>query len=116
MSYLINSSFGPEDMERATVPFILANAAANRGPAMAFLTGDALNLVVEGRAKGLVAEGYTPVADLIEEFTGKGGQIIVCKVCAAVMSIEDGDLIEGAAIGGAPNTMDFLEAGGKVLV
>ena len=32
------------------------------------------------------------------------------------MNIEDGDLIEGAEIGGATNTMDFLEAGGKVLV
>ena len=56
MSYLINSSFGPEDMERATVPFILACAAANRGPARAFLTGDALIHVVNGRADGLVAE------------------------------------------------------------
>ena len=116
MSYLINSSFGPEDMERATVPFVLANAAANRGKAMAFLTGDALNLVVEGRADGLVAPGYTPVSQLIGEFVGKGGQIIVCKVCAAVMNVEDSDLIEGAEIGGAPNTMDFLDAGGKVLV
>lgn len=116
MSYLVNSSFGPADMERATVPFILACAAANRGPARAFLTGDALNLVVKGRANGLVAEGYAPVADLIAEFVEKGGIIWVCKVCAAVMGIAPEDLIEGAEIGGAPNSMDFLEAGGKVLL
>jgi len=116
MSYLVNSSFGPADMERATVPFILACAAANRGPARAFLTGDALNLVVKGRANGLVAEGYAPVADLIAEFVEKGGIIWVCKVCAAVMGIAQEDLIEGAEIGGAPNSMDFLEAGGKVLL
>ena len=116
MSYLINSSFGPEDMERATVPFILACAAANRGPARASLTGDALNLVVKGRAEGLVADGYTPVAELIAEFVEKGGVIWVCKVCAAVMNITQDDLIDGAEIGGAPNSMDFLEAGGKVLL
>ena len=116
MSYLINSSFGPEDMERATVPFILANAAANRGDARMFLTCDALNLVVKGRADGLVAEGYTPVKDLIEEFVGKGGLIWVCKVCAAAMNITEDNLIDGAEIGGAPNTMDFIEAGGRVLV
>lgn len=116
MSYLVNSSFGPEDMERATVPFILACAAANRGPARAFLTGDALNLVVKDRADGLVAEGYAPVADLIAEFVEKGGIIWVCKVCAAVMNITQDDLIAGAEIGGAPNSMDFLEAGGKVLL
>lgn len=116
MSYLVNSSSGPADMERATVPFILACAAANRGPARVFLTGDALNLVVKGRANGLVAEGYAPVADLIAEFVEKGGIIWVCKVCAAVMGIAPEDLIEGAEIGGAPNSMDFLEAGGKVLL
>ena len=115
MSYLINSSFGPEDMERATVPFILANAAANRGDARMFLTCDALNLVVRGRAGGQVAEGYTPVKDLIDEFIGKGGLIWVCKVCAGVMNITQDDLVEGAEIGGAPNTMDFIEAGGRVL-
>ena len=116
MSYLVNSSYGPADMERATVPFILACAAANRGPARAFLTGDALNLVVQGRAAGLAAEGYTPIADLIAEFVKKGGIIWVCKVCAAVMSITADDLIDGAEIGGAPNSMDFLESGGKVLL
>ena len=115
MSYLVNSSFGPEDMERATVPFILACAAANRGEARMFLTCDALNLVVKGRADGLVADGYAPVKQLIEEFTTKGGLIWVCKVCAAVMGINEGDLVEGASIGTAPDSMDFIEAGGKVL-
>lgn len=115
MSYLINSCFGLEDIERATVPFVLANAAAGRGEARVFLTCDALNLVVKGRDTGLVAEGYTPIATLVDEFVGKGGKIWVCKVCAAVMNIGPDDLIGGAEIGGAPNTMDFLEAGGKVL-
>ena len=116
MSYLVNSSFGPEDLERATVPFILACAAANKGDARVFLTCDALNLVVKGRAEGLTAPGYTPVLDLINEFTGKGGHIWVCRVCAAVMGIEDSDLVEGATIGGAPDTMEFLAGGGKTLV
>lgn len=115
MSYLINSSFGPEDAERATVPFVLANAAAGRGETRVFLTSDALNLVVKERANGLTAPGYTPVGQLIDDFVGKGGRIWVCKVCAAVMNITQDDLIDGAEIGGAPNTMDFLEAGGKVL-
>ncbi|MEM9229401.1 MAG: DsrE family protein [Pseudomonadota bacterium] len=116
MSYLVNSSYGPADLERATVPFILACSAANRGEARVFLTGDALHLVVKGNAKGMVAEGYTPVADLIAEFVEKGGIIWVCKVCASVMGISAEDLIDGAEIGGAPNSMDFIEAGGKVLL
>ncbi|MCP4386623.1 MAG: hypothetical protein GY798_35315, partial [Hyphomicrobiales bacterium] len=46
MSYLINSSHGPENLEKATVPFVIACAAANKGEARAFLTSGALNLVV----------------------------------------------------------------------
>jgi len=116
MSYLINSCFGPEDAERATVPFILANAAAGKGQARAFLTCDALNLVVKNGADGVVADGYTPVKTLIDEFIGKGGHIWVCKVCAAVMGITQDNLVDGAEIGGAPNTMAFLDDGAKVLM
>ena len=115
MSYLINSSFGPKDMERATVPFVLACSAANSGDARVFLTGDALNLVVKGRADGLAAEGYTPVKEYTDEFVGKGGGIIVCRVCAGVMGIADEDLVNGAVIGGAPDTMAFLDGGAKTL-
>ena len=116
MSYLVNSNHGPSDIERATVPFILGCAAANRGAARMFLTSDALNLVVRGKADGLQADGYPPVKELIDEFAQKGGLIWVCKVCAAAMGITQDDLVEGAEIGGAPNAMDFIESGGRVLV
>lgn len=116
MSYLVNSTWGTDQIEKATVPFIIANAAANRGKARMFLTCEALHLVTKGGADGHVALGYAPVKDLIEEFTGKGGGIWVCKVCAAVMGITQEDLIDGAEIGGAPNTMDFIEEGARVLM
>lgn len=109
MSYLVNSSFGPGDLERATVPFIIAITAANKGKSRMFLTGDALNLVTKGGAEGQVAPGYAPVKDLIAEFVEKGGHMWVCKVCAGVMGITQDDLIEGAEIGGAPHTMAYLE-------
>lgn len=115
MSYLINSSFGPKDLERATVPFILACSAANKATTKVFLTGDALNLVVKGRANGLTAEGYTPVKNYIDEFVGKGGKIWICRVCAGVMGVTEDDLVEGAALGGAPDTIAFLDDGAKVL-
>lgn len=117
MSYLVNSSFGPQDLERASVPFIIAITAANKGTSRMFLTCDALNLVKAGGAEGLTAPGYKPVKELIDEFVAKGGKMWVCKVCAASMGLSQEDLIEGAEIGGAPNTMAFLEEeGGRVLM
>ncbi|MDA5092842.1 DsrE family protein [Aliiroseovarius sp. KMU-50] len=115
MSYLVNNCWGDNDLERATVPFILACAAANRGEARMFLTCDALNLVVRGGAEGLTASGYSPIKDLIDEFVEKDGRIYVCKVCAGVMNITQDDLIEGAMIGTAPDMMDYLETGAKML-
>ena len=116
MSYLINSNYGADNVEKATVPFIIANAAAGKGEARMFLTCDALDLVVRGKADGMVAEGYTPIQTLIYDFVGKGGQIWVCKVCAEVMGITQDDLIDGARIGGAADTMAFVENGGRVLM
>lgn len=116
MSFLVNSAWGPQHLENATVPFVIANAAAGKGQARVFLTCDALNLVVKGRADALVAEGYTPVKTLIDEYVAKGGRIWVCKVCAAVMGVSQDDLVDGAEIGGAGDTMAFLEAGGRTLM
>jgi predicted peroxiredoxin len=115
MSFLVNSSFGADDPERATVPFILACSAANKAKTKVFLTGHALGLVLKGRNEHVAAEGYTPVRSYVEEFVGKGGEIIICRVCANVMGVTEEDLIDGVAIGGAPDTMAFLEAGAKLL-
>lgn len=99
------------------MPFIIAITAANIGKSRMFLTGDALRLVTKGGANGHVAPGYPPVKDLIAEFVGKGGHIWVCKVCANAMNIGAEDLIEDAEIGGAPDTMAFIEQeGGRVLM
>jgi len=116
MSYLINSCWGAEDVEKATVPFIIACAAANKGEARMFLTCEALHLVTKGGADGVIARGYAAVKDLLEEFTTKGGRIWVCRVCAGVMGITEADLVEGVEIGGAPDSMGFLDAGAKVLM
>ena len=116
MSYLINSSHGPADLERASVPFIVANAAAAKGDARMFLTSDALHLAVKGKADDLGAPGYPPMKALVEGFTGKGGVIWICKACAEAMGITPDDLIDGARIGGAADTMAFVEAGGRVLI
>lgn len=115
MSFIVNSSYGADDPERATVPFILACSAANTAETKVFLTGPALGLVVSGRDENVAAPGYNPVREYIDEFLGKGGQITICRVCANVQGVTEDDLAEGVVIGGAPDMMAFLEAGAKVL-
>ncbi|NQV45205.1 MAG: DsrE family protein [Rhodospirillales bacterium] len=113
--YLINCENGANNIERATISFVLAASASKTSEAVVFITSDATNLCVKGGAEGLVYEGMEPISDLISQFTGNGGKLWVCPVCAKVKGITQDDLIDGAEIAGAPRTMDFLSTGGRLL-
>lgn len=116
MAFLINNAWGNDDLEKATVAFVVANAAAGKGGARVFLTNAGLMLAVTGQADALQADGYPPLKELMDGFVAKGGVIWACKACADVKGITQDDLIAGAEIGGAGHTMGFLENGGQVLM
>jgi len=113
--YLINIQEGANHLERATISLILAVTASKEHEAAMFVTSDAADLCVKGRAEGLVAKGMEPIGDLMGQFVTNGGKVWLCKVCAKVKGIKEEDLIEGVAIVGAPVSMAFLASGGKVL-
>ncbi len=116
MAFLINNAWGRDDIEKATIAFVVGNAAAGRGEARVFLTTGGVELALKGRINGERAEGYPPIAELIDGYRDKGGVIWVCKACADAKGITEADLIEGAEIAGAGHTMGFLEAGGQQLM
>lgn len=116
MAFLINNSWGNDDVEKATVALVVGNAVAGKGEARIFLTNAAVDLALPGKAKGLQAEGYAPVQDLINGYLEKNGVIWVCKACADAKGLTQADLIDGAEIAGAGHTMGFLEAGGQTLM
>ncbi len=113
--YLINCQEGVNHVERATTAFIIAVTASKTSEAIVFMTSDAADLCVKGGADGLVHEGLEPLSDLITQFVGNGGKILLCTVCARVKGITEGDLIPGVEIAGAPKTMEFLASGGQLL-
>ena len=116
MSYLINNAWGEDNVEKATVAFVIGNAAAGKGDAENLLTNEAINLAVKTKADGLHAAGYAPVKELMDGFREKGGIIWVCKACADAKGVKQDDLIAGAELGGAGHTMAFLDAGGQILL
>lgn len=113
--YLINCQEGANNIERATISFILAVTASKEHEAAIFATADASQLCKKGGADGLVKSGYEPITDLIGQFIGNGGKIWLCPICAKTKDISPDDLIEGCEIAGAPKTMAFLASGGQVL-
>lgn len=113
--YLINCENGIDNVERATIAFILATTASKSCETAVFATSDASVLCTRGGAEGLVAEGYEPLATLMASFIGNGGKIWLCPACAKAKGIVASDLIEGVEIAGAPRTMEFLANGAHLL-
>ena len=75
-------TYGKENPERATLPFVAANVAATAGiEATVVCTIDAVWLGTKGGADGVASNGLTPLADLMGEFRANDG-----KVCCAALA------------------------------
>ena len=113
--FLVNCTFGADDVERATIAFILAATSSKTAETAVFATADAAGLCVRGGADGLAADGYEPLDQLMRQYHDNGGMIWLCPACAKARGITAGDLREGVEIAGAPRTMAFLGSGARVL-
>ena len=113
--FLINCKDGKNNIEHATISFVLATSASKEHETAVFLTADASYWAVKGASTGAVYEGMEPIENLIQQFTDNGGKLWVCPICAKIKGITENDLIAGAEIAGAPKTMAFLASGGHVL-
>jgi predicted peroxiredoxin len=113
--FLINCQDGANNVERATISFILAVTASKTSETAIFMTSDASKLCVKGAVDGLVAEGYEPLSDLVSTFIQNGGKIWLCPACVKAKGISENDLIDGVEIAGAPRTMAFMASGAQLL-
>ena len=82
-SVLIHLSRGQEDVERATLAFVVANAGLTAGQeSTALLTLDAVWLATRGFTEGMQANGFAPLGDVMKGFVENGGKLWVCGACA----------------------------------
>lgn len=112
---LINCQDGLNNIERATIAFILAVTASKAVETAMFVNAQASQLCIKGQADDIVAKGYEPLAGLISAFLENGGKIWLCPACVKAKNISADDLIEGVEIAGAPRTMAFLASGAQLL-
>ena len=112
---LINCQDGRNNLERATISFILAVTASKTCETAMFISSDASSLCVQGATEGLVADGYEPIKDLVSNFIANGGKLWLCPACAKAKGITQGDLMPGVEIAGAPKSMAFLASGAQLL-
>jgi uncharacterized protein involved in oxidation of intracellular sulfur len=88
-----------EDPERATFPFLMANAGlAMEVEATIFLQGTGVYLGKKGYAEHVQAPGQAPLKELLNSFLANGGKLMVCIPCIQERKIDPADLVEGAEL------------------
>jgi uncharacterized protein len=109
---LFHCTHGEEDPERATLPFIAANVAAQAGlDAIVLLTIDGAWLGRRGGADGIAVAGLPRLRELMTEFVDNGGTIWACGACTKPRGIAEDQLVKGAAIVGAATIVEEIAAG-----
>jgi predicted peroxiredoxin len=109
---LVHATHGTEHPEKATLPFVLAKNAALAGQeVVVLLTTEAVWLATQGGADGVHHEGLPPVAEILAEVVGSGGQVWACQSCTAPRGITEDQLVDGARIGTSMEAVELLSQG-----
>lgn len=103
---VIIATHGPDDPEKATLPFVVANAArAMDVDVVVALQGYGVTLAKKGCYEHVLAGGMDPLKKLVDSLLELGGKIWVCTPCIKSRGIEKDMLVDGAE----------LMAGGKLV-
>jgi uncharacterized protein involved in oxidation of intracellular sulfur len=114
---LFVATYADDQQDRATIPFVLANAAmAMDHEAVVVLQLSGVWLGVRKYAEHVHAAGFPPLQELIDAFQEEGGEIWVCAPCIESRHISPEDLIEGAEVMAGATLVDALLDSKNVMV
>jgi len=110
--FCVSLTHAADDADRATVAFVVANAALGSGQdTVVFLSTEAVRLAEIGYASGIHEAGFAPLADLMSNFAAGGGTLYVCSPCFKKRSLDESKLIPGAKVVGGAKLVEFLAGG-----
>ena len=110
--FCVNLTHAKDDRDRATVGFVLANAALGSGKeTLVFLSIEGVRLAEKGYADDIREEGFSPLRELMDNFAKAGGTIYVCSPCLKKRKLDENKLVAGAAIVGGAKLVEFLSEG-----
>src|SRR3989442_13698285 len=110
--FCVNLTHAKDDPDRATVAFVLANAAVGSGKeTLVFLSIEGVRLAQKGYADDVREEGFAPLRELMESFAKAGGTIFVCSPCFKKRRLDENNLVAGAAMVGGGKLVRFLADG-----
>lgn len=110
--FCVNLTHAKDDSDKATVAFVIASAAlGSEKDTVVFLTTEAVRLSQKGYADDIHEEGFLPLKELMDNFTGGGGVINVCAPCFRKRNLDENNLVPGAAIVGGAVLVEYLSDG-----
>lgn len=110
--FCVNLTCAKDNTDKATVSFVVANAAAGSDKeAMVFLSTEGVRVAQKGYADDIREEGFAPLAELMANFAKAGGKIFVCSPCFAKRKLDPNNLVDGALIVGGAKLIEFLSDG-----
>ena len=109
---------GPEDPERATIPFVMATAAqASDVEVVIGFQADGVLLVKKGMVEHVFAAGFPPLKDLVDAYLEAGGVLYVCGPCVNSRKLNpEQDFIPGAKVVNAATFVKEVTEATNVLV
>lgn len=110
--FCVSLTFSKNDADKATVAFVVANAAvASNKETMVFLSTEGVRLAEKGYADDIEESGFAPLRDLMANFVKAGGKVWVCSPCFKKRGLDETKLVDGATIVGGAKLVEFLSDG-----
>ncbi len=111
--FCVNLTCSADNKDKATVAFVLANAAAaSDKETMVFLSTEGVRVASRGFADEIHEEGFAPLKELMTNFVKAGGKIFVCSPCFKKRGLDENKMVEGATIVGGAKLVEFLTMDG----
>jgi predicted peroxiredoxin len=97
---ILMCTHGPEDPERATIPFVMATTAqASDIDVVLGFQVNGVMLIMKGIAEHVAAAGFPPLKELLDIYLENGGKLLVCGPCVKSRQIEpEKEFIQGAIV------------------
>lgn len=102
-------TYGDDDPEKATIPFILANGAMGMDVTpVIVLQSNGVMLAVKGYADKVHFKEGISLKQLIENYVEAGNQLLVCSPCVEKGKLSEKDFVKGAVVVGAARVTEEL--------
>ena len=97
--FVIMATHGPDDPEMATLPFVMAGAAASADVEVVMgFQGEGVRLMQCGVAETVTSPGFKPMAELLKAIRDFGGTFLVGAPFIKSRGIVEADLVEGSHV------------------